>query len=419
MGGARGTRKPGRKAVSAARPSPSPEQLFAAVVDLVSAGGSTFKGTARRYSLCVADAEDAYQRSLEILMTKAPTEERAELRPWLHTVIKHEALALRRHRERLVGGAEAALDANAEPHSSPEDGATERQRALQTAEALGQLKSSEVQCMLLKALGYSYEEISARTGFSWTKVNRSLTEGRKRFFDRFAQIESGQRCEGFRPLLSAACDGEASSEDERQLATHLRGCQSCRAAVRAYRTAPTRLAELLPPAVFAPLLVQKASWWSRVYESMVAGTGDRAGALGHKLQQAGEMMSAQKATAVVASTAAIAGGAAVPRNDSHERPHRQPSAATRELASKAVTGADPTPPLSPPPAASPPAPEAGVGDSGKREDEDQSPAAEFIPEPAVTAAAAIPPRPADEAAPAPAARTSAPISAGRATEFGP
>ena len=40
-----------------------------------------FKSTARRYSLCTEDAEDAYQRALEILLTKAPTRDRSELRP--------------------------------------------------------------------------------------------------------------------------------------------------------------------------------------------------------------------------------------------------------------------------------------------------------------------------------------------------
>jgi RNA polymerase sigma factor (sigma-70 family) len=325
------------------------KRLFTTVVELVSANGSAFKSTARRYSLCAADAEDAYQRGLEILLTKAPTEDQSELRPWLHTVIKHEALAVRRQRERLMAGTEADLEENLVQHAaSPEDEASEKQRAFRTAEALRALKSSELKCMLLKALGYSYDEISAQTGFSWTKVNRSLTEGRKRFFDRFAQIESGKRCEGFRPLLSAACDGEASSEDERMLATHLRGCQSCRAAVRTYRTAPARLAELLPPGILTPLLTQKGGWLSRLYESFVAGTGDRAGALGYKVQQAGELLSAQKAAAVVASTTAIAGGAAVhdQREGNHreERPHAAAEAAEpKEVQTAPAIPSDPAP----------------------------------------------------------------------------
>jgi RNA polymerase sigma factor (sigma-70 family) len=312
------------------RTRPDRDELFEAAVELVSTGSSGFKSTARRYSLCPADADDAYQRGLEILITKAPTEEREQLRPWLHTVIKHEALAIRRQRERMLGGGQpSALEATApEDEASPEDRAPERERAHRTAEALSQLKPSEVQCLLLKALGYSYDEISVRTGFSWTKVNRSLTEGRKRFHDRFAQIESGRRCRRFASLLSAASDGEAAPDDERLLKTHLRACPGCRATLRDYRTLPARLTELLPPAVLLPAL-QKESWWSRLYDTIGLWTADRSGALGHKIQQVGETLSAQKATAVVASTAALTGGTLVGERVSHDRGSHRPEHAGR------------------------------------------------------------------------------------------
>ena len=56
--------------------------------------------TARRYSQTPEDAEDAYQRGLEILLTKAPSTHPDDLVPWLKTVVKHEAFSLRRQRER-------------------------------------------------------------------------------------------------------------------------------------------------------------------------------------------------------------------------------------------------------------------------------------------------------------------------------
>src|SRR5436190_17998391 len=89
---------------TALRQPPTRDETFAAAVDLVSRGSAAFKRHARRFSICAADAEDAYQRSLEILLRKAPTADRSELRAWLHTVIKHEALAVRRQRERTLGG---------------------------------------------------------------------------------------------------------------------------------------------------------------------------------------------------------------------------------------------------------------------------------------------------------------------------
>src|ERR1044072_8564469 len=64
--------------------------------------------TAGRYSLCADDADDALQRTLEILITKAPSDDPRELIRWTQTVLKHEALAVRRDRERILSGPAAA-----------------------------------------------------------------------------------------------------------------------------------------------------------------------------------------------------------------------------------------------------------------------------------------------------------------------
>jgi RNA polymerase sigma factor (sigma-70 family) len=300
---------------------PQSDELFAAAVELVTSSSVSFKRTARRFSMCGHDAEDAYQRSLEILLTKAPTTRRDELRPWLHTVIKHEALAVRRQRERSVSVEDEVAGADALPATDrePDEAATSRERVHRTAEALGSLKPSEMQCLILKALGYSYDEIAARTGFSWTKVNRSLTEGRRLFFERFGEIAAGTACRRYQPLLSVACDGHAGAEDQRMLKAHLASCSGCRAALREYRSAPTRLAELLPPAIVLPLL-DRVSLWSRINDWIAVTAGDRTAAIGVKLQHGAEVVSAQKAAAVVASTAAIAGGgAAVQQVDRPDR----------------------------------------------------------------------------------------------------
>jgi RNA polymerase sigma factor (sigma-70 family) len=342
------------------RAGPQSDELFAAAVELVTYSSVSFKRTARRFSLCGHDAEDAYQRSLEILLTKAPTARRDELRPWLHTVIKHEALALRGQRERAVSVDDDTAGADAVPATDrePDEAATSRERVHRTAEALGGLKPSEMQCMILKALGYSYDEIAARTGFSWTKVNRSLTEGRRRFFERFGEIAAGTACRRYQPLLSVACDGHAGADDERLLKAHLASCSGCRAALREYRSAPARLAELLPPAIVLPLL-DRASLWSRINDWFAVTAGERATAIGVKLHQSAEVVSAQKAAAVVASTAAIAGGgAAVQQADrpDRDRPDRTEQASDRKPRAPAAespalpvggapadSGADPAP----------------------------------------------------------------------------
>ena len=192
-----------------------------AAVELIAKHGASLRRTARRYSLNAEDAEDAYQRSLEILLTKAPNDRMNELVRWTHTVIKHEALAVRRKRERLLGGVpQSAEDPSREDWvamipatGDGPDGLAERGELIaRSREALRTLKPAELRALTLLAEGYSYAEIGEITGFSQTKVNRCLAEGRERFRSVVARSEDGSRCAELRPLLSAFCDGEASAE---------------------------------------------------------------------------------------------------------------------------------------------------------------------------------------------------------------
>src|SRR5918997_6525175 len=87
------------------RPSrvrPSRREIDPVAFDLIARRGAEILAAARRWSSSMEDAEDAYQRGLEILLTKAPTTAEEELVPWLKTVVKHEALAVRRQRERAA-----------------------------------------------------------------------------------------------------------------------------------------------------------------------------------------------------------------------------------------------------------------------------------------------------------------------------
>lgn len=171
---------------------------FEAALALIGSHDAALRRTARRHSLCADDAEDAYQRALEILLTKAPECEPRRLAAWMHTVTRHEALAVRRARERLLGGRLARRDGDPpDPDSLPSDrlGPAERverrERVEMSAEALAVLKPQERRALALKAEGYSYAEIQAITGWTYTKINRCMAEGRKRFLELFAAIESG------------------------------------------------------------------------------------------------------------------------------------------------------------------------------------------------------------------------------------
>jgi RNA polymerase sigma factor (sigma-70 family) len=144
---------------------------------LIDSHDAVFRRTARRYSICAEDAEDAYQRSLEILLTKAPTLESDALVRWMQVVTKRESLAVRRQRERLLSGGHSSrdedddrdpLDSIASDQASPTERAASRERVARSREALRALKPQEIRALMLKAQGYSYAEIGEITGWTHT-----------------------------------------------------------------------------------------------------------------------------------------------------------------------------------------------------------------------------------------------------------
>jgi hypothetical protein len=87
--------------LSATRPHPSGPLSSAGAGAYSDGGRRRRRGRGSRMG-----GEDAYRRGLEILLTNAPTTREDELVPQLRSVIKHEAFALRRQRDRRL---EAAL----------------------------------------------------------------------------------------------------------------------------------------------------------------------------------------------------------------------------------------------------------------------------------------------------------------------
>lgn len=206
------------------------------------------RGTARRFSMCEDDANDAFQRGMEILLKQAPTNDPVGLTRWAHTVIKHEAIAISRYRARTFEGQPIAGDHESEDwmatfpdeHDGPFELAARREEIARSYEALQSLKPQELRTLSLFAEGYSYLEIGALTGYSQTKVNRCLAEGRARYRLVLGSIQDGSRCLDLRPLLSKA---NLNPKEHRQRSAHLKACAPCRAIFRRIRQAmPVRSA---------------------------------------------------------------------------------------------------------------------------------------------------------------------------------
>ena len=85
-----------------------------------------------------------------------------------------------------------------------------------------------------------------------TKVNRCITEGRKRFMRLYEELESGVECERLAPTLHALAQGTADSEALLELRPHLRTCAGCRATVRALHASHLRTLTAFAAAVIAP-----------------------------------------------------------------------------------------------------------------------------------------------------------------------
>lgn len=373
-----------------------------AAVEIITRYEPALRRTAQRYSLCADDAEDAFQRALEILLTKAPTTDPRELIRWTQTVTKHEALAVRRGREQTMGRA-APAPREGEPvdwvalipaeDAGPDERAERREAIARNREAMRALKPAERRALSLLAGGCSYAEIARITGFSATKVNRCIAEGRERFRRVLAGSEDGSRCAELRPLLSALCDGEISPEQASAMRDHLQACGPCRAAMRTYRAAPRTIAALAPaPFAFGVLL-------------------ERAQAAFAKLTATTKAAAAGAGTAAVGTACIVTGAIPAPLQTG-----QSPAPIERSAVSQSVAGPTTDADVPPKRAKRPPQKAPRKQDNREAAASDAPAPVEYAPAPETTPAPA--PEPPPEPAPAPSPPTT-PSSGSAAGEFGP
>ncbi len=155
--------------------------------ELLSRAEGRLRSQARRHAELPEDAEDALQSAYILFIERY----RGDCEPlaWLHTTIKREAWRMRRKASRRR---EVSLDCPTEGNGSrrswveavagetPEpaelairaEGLDERERML------AELKPDQRRALVLLGMGFSYAEICEITGWTYTKVNRSVAEGR-------------------------------------------------------------------------------------------------------------------------------------------------------------------------------------------------------------------------------------------------
>jgi DNA-directed RNA polymerase specialized sigma24 family protein len=99
--------------------------------------------------------------------------------------LKRRCWALYRSRSRQQAARRARSDPRnpaeeliSDPRPQPEERREHSERIAKARAQLARLKPQERRALGLLGLGYSYREICALTGWSYTKVNRCITEGR-------------------------------------------------------------------------------------------------------------------------------------------------------------------------------------------------------------------------------------------------
>jgi RNA polymerase sigma factor (sigma-70 family) len=311
------------------------DQAQELVLRTVATQAESLLRTAYRNSLCDDDAHDAYQRAMEIFLRRVRTLDPASAHKWLHVVVKRESLEIRR--SRLGSVALEAIDFElhgASEVSTPEERVLNIDRSKRATEALRRLKPQELRAMWLKAVGHSYAEIAETTGYSPTKVNRCLTEGRKNFLDRFEGIEAGAECARWQSVLAAMAEGGATAAQITDARPHLRNCAACRATLRGLHRSQRPLKAVLPVG-----LVSAGAKLSGLLERLLPGLGGGGGDAGGAAAGGAGFLGvggAKLAGLLAAGAAATAGGGLVVAQQAHDRAGRHAASARTGRATPAA-----------------------------------------------------------------------------------
>ncbi len=142
---------------------------------------------ARRNCASREEAEEALQDAFAIFLDSFNPAGEAPPLAWLTLTLKRRCWAIYR-RQRQIGELSVELGGVTESVSRPDLLGDPAERPDQLAEdaedfagmrsRLAALKPQEREALGLLAFGYSYREICELTGWTYTKVNRCLAEGR-------------------------------------------------------------------------------------------------------------------------------------------------------------------------------------------------------------------------------------------------
>jgi RNA polymerase sigma factor (sigma-70 family) len=287
--------------------------------------GNAVLRVARSYCNSAQDADDAYQRTIELMMVKAPAGlSGQQLFSWACTVAKNESLMQARGRRlSVVTDFDEIADALESDMPTPDAVYEDDELLGQGREVLSQLRPDQARCLLLRADDMSYPEICEKTGFSYAKVNRLLSEGRQAMRHRHEMLVSGNECRRFEEVISPYADGEADPATVLAFEMHLEHCMGCKATLRDYRSTADRVAGVLPIGLLAAATGGR-NIFGRIgdqFQSIYSSLQERL--FGHAAtgQHSFEIATAKKVAAIAAiGGSLIVGGAAIEQHNDDAAP---------------------------------------------------------------------------------------------------
>lgn len=153
---------------------------------------------ARRNSANADDADDALQEALVCFIQAYDPQAESPALPWLILTLKRQCWSMARRSARQNGRARQPGDADCgrddqvefvDQRRGPEELVELSGQVADVGSRLAALKPDQRRALVLLGLGYSYREIGEITGWTRSKINRCMVEGRSRL--RQAASSSG------------------------------------------------------------------------------------------------------------------------------------------------------------------------------------------------------------------------------------
>jgi len=153
-------------------------RALALAADLYPTNRRRLLAIATRNSPTPQDAEEALQDAFALFIDNFDPDSQAPPLAWLTLTLKRRCWAAARHRLPLQPHEQHTLAASPDHQTSTDRLVEVAHETTQIRHAFQNLKPQERRALSLLALGYTYRDIADLTGWTYTKVNRCITEGR-------------------------------------------------------------------------------------------------------------------------------------------------------------------------------------------------------------------------------------------------